>query len=237
MSTRRRCVRLAHLGRDRANQPHEGGGSQRLPQPEDPLEARKADLYSLPYPGPSGTGFAADQQDTRLGRLLLELLAPIGRVCEQFAGYYLLPEARTPRRAQFFRRRNFRYVGRGKLLRERDPVGGAKQVQLNPVETPKEEPHLLTHAAAPSEPADCSTWRGCGTESRAESTIRVSRAPLPARARWRAAQGLEVAPEPTDGRGDGTRRRGEDPRRPRGTGARRTGRVRARRRNARTPRL
>src|ERR687898_3005987 len=39
-----------HLRRDPGDQPHQGLG-QGLPDPEDPLEARTADLHLLPYPG------------------------------------------------------------------------------------------------------------------------------------------------------------------------------------------
>src|SRR4029450_12696583 len=75
-----------YLGRDPDGQSHESGG-QGFPEPEAPLEARKADLDLLPYSRPSGAGFVGNQRDPRLSQLLLKLAASVGQISEQLAGY------------------------------------------------------------------------------------------------------------------------------------------------------
>src|SRR5215207_764872 len=52
-------------------------------------------------------------------------------------------------------------------------------IRFNVTPSTEKEPHLTQ--AAPSKPADCSTWRGCNTESSVESTTRVSGSPTSSR--------------------------------------------------------
>jgi hypothetical protein len=54
------------------------------PTPKNPLEARKADLYVLPYPTPL-PGPLAHQQDSYLGQLFLQQLPSVGEFPEDFA--------------------------------------------------------------------------------------------------------------------------------------------------------
>src|SRR5215211_4557884 len=99
-----------YLRRDPRSEPHQRLG-QGLPQPEDPLEARKADLYALPLAALLGP--VAHQQDAALGQSILQLLAPVGQVPEQPAPD-LLPQTRLGE--QLLRQAYLRSIRRRELV-------------------------------------------------------------------------------------------------------------------------
>lgn len=74
----------ADLRRDPGGQPYQGG-RQRLPETKDSLQARKADLYSLPEPPP--LAWFGTQEDAYLGQSLPQFLVPVGQVAQESASY------------------------------------------------------------------------------------------------------------------------------------------------------
>src|SRR5829696_9580968 len=77
-----------YLGRYPARQSN-NGRRQRLTQAENSLQARKGDLYLLPYSGSLATGFAGHQHDPQLGQFLLQVLAAVGEIRQEPPRYLL----------------------------------------------------------------------------------------------------------------------------------------------------
>src|SRR5215208_6143576 len=126
-----------YLGRYPARQSN-NGRRQRLTQAENSLQARKGDLYLLPYSGSLATGFAGHQHDPQLGQFLLQVLAAVGEI-RQEPPRYLLAQPRLLQK--LLGQANLRDVGRGELVGDGNTVRGAKQVQLDPINAEGAPPH------------------------------------------------------------------------------------------------
>src|SRR5215207_9709724 len=119
----------ADLRRNPGGQPYQGGG-QRLPETKDPLQARKADLYSLPEPTPP-LGWLGTQEDAYLGQSLPQFLAVVGQVAQESASH---PLCQLRLVDEFFGQSDVCDVCGGKLVGERNPIGGTDEVQLHPID-------------------------------------------------------------------------------------------------------
>jgi hypothetical protein len=128
-----------YLGRDPGRQPNRGA-RQRRAQAEYPLQAGDGDLHSLPHPAPP-LGWLRHQEDVHLGQGLQGLLRPhasVGKVPQEPPRYSisqgrLLDELRG--------QGDIGHVGRGEFVAQRDPIGGADEVQLHPVDAERTPPH------------------------------------------------------------------------------------------------
>src|SRR5918994_75876 len=125
-----------YLGRYPGGKPHEGGG-QSLAQTEDPLEARKSDLYVLPRSAPP-LGSLGGQEDAYLGQGLPQILTSVGQISQQPPRY---PLSQSSLVDEFLSQGDVRYVGRGQLVRDGHPVGRTDEVQLHPVDAETSPPH------------------------------------------------------------------------------------------------
>src|SRR5215210_4764067 len=151
------------LRRDPGDETHQSG-RQSLAYPEDPLEARKADLHLLPLSALLRA--LGHQQDAEIRQGLFQSLTPVGQISEEPASQMILPQVRSDE--ELFAQPNFGNVGGGKLVGEWHPVGSAES-RCNFTPYTEKEPHLTQ--AAPSNPLECSTCLlGCKkTESSVES--------------------------------------------------------------------
>jgi hypothetical protein len=134
-----------YLRRDPGCQPDERGG-QSLAQAKDPLEAREGDLYVLPRPVPP-FGALGSQEDADLCQGLSQSLASVGQVSQELPPHFLSQSRLVE---EFLGQGDVGDVGGGKFVGDGDAVGGAEEVQLNPVDaegTP-------TYPRAPPKPAD-----------------------------------------------------------------------------------
>src|SRR5215210_2914058 len=158
----------ADLRRDPGGQPHEGL-RQRLPQTKDSLQARKADLYSLSEPTPP-LGWFGTQEDAYLGQSLPQFLAPVGQVAQESASY---PLCQLRLVDEFFGQSDVCDVCGGELVGERDPIGGADEVQLHPVDAERTPPH-------PCRPTETRTLRSLpGVQHRKQRRVHEHRLWVP----------------------------------------------------------
>src|SRR3712207_5097017 len=125
-----------YLRRDPGNQPDERGG-QSLAQPEDPLEARKGDLYVLPHSTPPLGAFDR-QKDANLDQGLSQFPAAVGQVPQE-PPRYSIPQSRLV--DEFFGKGDVRDFGCCELVGERHPVGSTQQVQLHAVDAEGAPPY------------------------------------------------------------------------------------------------
>ena len=158
----------ADLGCNSGGQAGEGGG-QGLAQTEAPLEARKGNLDLLPYPTPPLARSPARSPPR-------PLLAPDPRCGRRGPQRELAHEIFVQVRLdqEFFDQGEIRHVSGGKFVAHRHPVGSANQVQLDPVDAKRSPPHPRGSAKSR---ALRNLSRGCNTESKVESTSRVSGSP------------------------------------------------------------
>src|SRR5215212_10841687 len=118
-----------YLRRDPGSQPHQRGG-QRLAQAEDPLEAGDGDLYVLPRPVPPFRALGS-QEDADLRQGLSQIFASVGQVSQERPRHFL---SQSRLGEEFLGQGDVRDVGGGEFVGDGDTVGGAQEVQLDPVD-------------------------------------------------------------------------------------------------------
>src|SRR5215204_5976504 len=152
-----------YLRRDPGSQPHQRGG-QSLAQAEDPLEAGDGDLYVLPRPVPPFRALGS-QEDADLRQGLSQIFASVGQVSQERPRHFL---SQSRLGEEFLGQGDVRDVGGGEFVGDGDTVGGAQEVQLDPVDA---------EGTPAYPPGTVETWRGCRTSSKVESTSKVSASP------------------------------------------------------------
>src|SRR5215208_2780487 len=118
-----------YLRRDPGGQPHQRGG-QRLAQAEDPLEAGDGDLYVLPRPV-APFRVLGGQEDADLRQGLPQILTPVGQVSQELPRHFLSQSRLVD---EFLGQGDVRHVCGGELVGDGNTVGGAQEVQLDPVD-------------------------------------------------------------------------------------------------------
>src|SRR3712207_983965 len=111
------CV-SANLCRDPRRQSYQSG-RQRLTETEDPLQARKSDLYLLPHSTPP-LGWLGYQKDVHLSQGLPQLLASVGQVSQE-SPCHCVAQSRLV--DEFLRQADIGDVGRGELVGDRNSIG------------------------------------------------------------------------------------------------------------------
>src|ERR687897_2401590 len=118
-----------YLRRDPGSQPDERDG-QSLAQAKDPLEARDGDLYVLPRPVAPFRALSS-QEDANLFQGLPQILASVGQISQELPRHFVSQSRLVE---EFLGQGDICDVGGGEFVGDGDAVGGAQEVQLNPID-------------------------------------------------------------------------------------------------------